>query len=383
MFKKVFFVGAFNSGGLLKSEGSFAGAKVQLEIIQCLRNLYPEVDAFAMQEVQTWPFNKLLIRNSEFNNVIFPTLINLKFFKSFVYALQVLVFALRNKPEVVFQYNSSFSLNLLSYVLNMLGVKTVLVLQDINCKPNILWLSFLRPVKIFEIFGLKLAKVAFDIIVPVSDAIISEFSFENCNTIVWPGGVIDEVNPSLVSLDKPSDLTGCFAAVAGTLNEYNGVYLLARTWCDQNIPFVLHIFGDGVDGPKIKELSKQHSNIEYHGRTAPELVKKYLQMSTFNFCLRYSIGIDQRFFFPSKFFDIFAHPGAVLVNDFYGIPEKAKGEIYILNEDLSNLSHLVSEIINECDRSNYINRVKLANNYFSWLTLFKEIHRKLNYDSCS
>lgn len=107
---------------------------------------------------------------------------------------------------------------------------------------------------------------------------------------------------------------------------------------------------------------------------------KWQKIAKFNFCLRYSDGIQEEYFFPSKFFDIACAPGLLIVNNFKNLPPFMKEcggvidtmdaiEKYVLlpDEDLNKIS--------TCRRD-----AVLQNS--SWHTVLKRIVDRLSGRIC-
>ena len=363
MLSKVFFIGFFNPPDDLGKYGSAAGTKVQLEIIRCLEEVHGSVKCIVMREVSTWPRNKVFYKSIKMEHVYFPFFINIKFFKILYFSMQTLIKIFKSSPQVVYQYNSYLSVNLVSFLFKICGVKTVLILQDINCTPS--FIQSINPLKfrLGEYLGLILARYAYSVIVPISDAIITDFKFNPNKCIVWRGGIIGDAYICKTITHKCENK---FAVVAGTLNAYNGIFKLVEEWVSQEIPYDLHIFGDGEESAEIKRIATYSNHIKYHGRVTPNIVSDYLNKSSVNFCLRYSIVIDERYFFPSKFFDIFLYPGSVVVNSFYGLPDEAKDTIFIVSDDLSNLRAVINFAVEDNFCNNYTRRKKIAKSFFLW-----------------
>jgi len=101
-------------------------------------------------------------------------------------------------------------------------------------------------------------------------------------------------------------------------------------------------------------------------------VHKKMLVSDFNVCLRYAKGIDERFFFPSKFFSINCYPGFALVNEFYGLPEGFKSIGLLVDSDLENLPSLFEKNIDFL-RGKTRERQDYLFSKYRWAAIFKGV----------
>jgi hypothetical protein len=144
--------------------------------------------------------------------------------------------------------------------------------------------------------------------------------------------------------DKISELESTieeYAVYAGKLERYNGVDRLVRAWTEQKICRYLHVFGKGCLEGFLREQSINNKYIVFHGQRDESEVITWQSRARWN--LRYSDGINQDYFFPSKFFNICAADGLIIVNDFNGIPFELRETIAFVDDELSELSEIVGE----------------------------------------
>lgn len=331
----VFFIGAFNQiSQEMSSNSSVAGSKVQMEIISSLSSLYDKgsVKSVVFPELASWPKNKLFIRKRRFENVVSLPIINLPVVKRFLFSIQALFLIIKHKPEFIVQYNTTFLMNSFMFFYKFFCDKRILILQDLNSNVAFNIKLFLNPVDLFNYFGAKTIKRSFDYFIPISNALVNDLKLpvERCS--IWQGGVTNLELINSFRLDKKY-----IAVFAGALEEYNGIDILVSRWVELNSDIELHIFGTGSLSDKICEASELNKNIKYHGFKSPDIVASYVQSALLNFCLRYSKGIDQDYFFPSKFFDLLMCQGNFLCNNFNNIPDDLKRYIVFLDDDLLNL----------------------------------------------
>ncbi|MDF7760039.1 hypothetical protein PU683_10910 [Kosakonia cowanii] len=371
MRNKALLVGFFNPLDEVADAGSPAGSKVQHQILNSLSKSYDEAEAFVLGEKRAWPYSDLIEKPRRFGNIYYPFIFNFKAIKFLVFSFLLLVHVISNNFRVVYQYNSFFFVNLTCLILRLFGRKNVLILQDIHCNA-----SFFKSVKqgrFWEWLALQIAKLAYTQILPISEAIVEDFNFKKEGSLVWAGGIIGDVQSDY----REGELAE-YGVLACTLMPYNGAYDLCKAWVDQKISIPLHIFGDGTDKEKILNLAKINPFIIFHGKVPPEEVKHYTTTALLNFCLRYDRGINQRYFFPSKFFDIYTCRGYVVVNDFYGLTEKIKHNLFIVDDELTRLSSVVDHARQKNPREDYVSRINYAEKHLSWDRCINKIHQNLH-----
>lgn len=371
MRNKALLVGFFNPLSEVADAGSAAGSKVQHQILNSLSKSYDETEAFVLSEKRTWPYSTLIEKPRRFGNIYYPFLFNFKSVKLLVFSFLLFIHVISKNFRVVYQYNSYFFVNITCLIFRLFGRKNVLILQDIHCDAG--FFKSVKQGRIFEWLALQIAKLAYTQILPISEAIVEDFHFKNEKSLVWAGGVIGDVQA-----DTSESELAEYGVLAGTLMPYNGAYDLCKAWVDHKINFPLHIFGDGTDKDKIIGLAKNSPFIIFHGKVSPEEVKSYTTTALLNFCLRYEKGINQRYFFPSKFFDIYACRGYVIVNDFYGLTERMKHNLLIVDDELTRLPSLIEVARQKDPREDNVSRINYAKQHLSWDTCINKIYQNLH-----
>ena len=364
----IFFVGAFNpiTGSGLHS-GSGAGAKVQYEIIRSISVDNPGVKSLVMQESRTWPFNHLIINEQKDGDITFLRMINIAVLKQAVFALSVFTKLLFGNPRKVYFYNTTAFMNVFMFLYGLVkkDTKKILIIQDLNIIEKVSLSNFYRVDKVVEYWAFKLTKFSFDCFVPITKELGERLEFPESRSFPFLGAVTSEleIEPLLVKSNT--------AVFAGALERYNGVDVLLESWSQLNTDLTLHIFGAGTLADTVSSYASKHKSIVYHGFQSPSTVKDYITSASINFCLRYSRGLKQEYFFPSKFFDVCSSPGLVVCNDFKNIPQSLREFIYFVDEDLLNLD----KIVNACSElsSFHTQRVEAINNNISWSRMIKHI----------
>lgn len=364
----VFFVGAFNPITSEMSESSSgAGAKVQYEIIRAVSSKHSKFKSLVLQEVKTWPFNKFFIASKSFNGIYFTPMINLFFLKKIIFSLYIFFHLLIANPSKVYFYNTSSPMNLLMLILGLIRRKQVkvLIIQDLHAPKKIDLINIYRLDKVFEYFCFKITKYSFNYFVPITKQLGVYLNLPANRVHPFLGGVTDDF-ADIKCFDAKN-----FAVFAGALEKYNGVDFLLDAWSKLDTSVVLHIFGSGTLSDLSSSYSNQYKNIVYHGFQSPLIVRKYIKFASLNFCLRYSRGIEEEFFFPSKFFDVISSRGLVVCNSFKNLPEEFKASIYFINDDFSNLSSIINAL--DISPSFYEQRTKVLLEKFSWRNLITEL----------
>lgn len=359
---------------------SSAGALVNFEIINQLKKKAGElnISVISMQPVPIWPKGPLFVNGMKENNIYFPSFINLYILKHLFFAIQVFFFIRKKNPKICFQYNSYFFENviLLIFKKSKLVNKVSIILQDINISAKFNTLDYLNINKLLELIGLRILR-SFDLILPISNEIISDFKFSPSKCMVFQGASTKYANENLHKYTKSKENIVVFA---GALEYYNGIDILLQKWKTENIKIELHIYGKG-NLTKLTE-SCQCEYIIYHGFQGEEVINKMMERARWVINLRYSKGINEKYFFPSKFFNLVCTDCVVLTNSFFALPKILKPYLCILEEDLSNLTELINS-------SNSINifeivkdRRKVVQDNFSWEKCINDmlIWLKVNYD---
>ena len=339
------FIGHFAPPGTLTAATSPAGRQVQLEIIKSLkkfkdlRNSTPHI--YAMQVERSWPNGKLVVNNITIDGICYIGFINLPLFKDFQFALKLFTRLVINKPEIVVTYNSFLfeNITLLIYKKLIKNTFIAIIIQDFrlySVKISKIKRDFLY---LCETIASRLLKY-FDLVIPVSGELSKALNINPNKSYIFKGGITQASR--LLAKSKICDLNSSIAVYAGALERYNGVDLLVKMWKEQEICMQLHIFGRGSLENNISIASKASDNIIFHGFKSELEVLNFQKIAAWNICLRFDFDINQKYFFPSKFFQACCAPGALMVNKFYGLPEELLPYLNIVNDDLCNLNELIS-----------------------------------------
>ncbi|WP_213956027.1 hypothetical protein [Variovorax sp. dw_954] len=283
---------------------------------------------------------------------------------------------MKAKPDVCIQYNSYFFENLVLLIYRAIRAKVALaiIIQDLHIDLSVGVFSKRGLRSISQRLAFWLART-FDLIVPISASIVDDFRLDSSKCIIFQGGITKFANDLMLGERPVSQAIGVFA---GALESYNGVDLLVQQWLGQKIGYPLHIFGRGRLAEFVSSAATESSHIVYHGFLDEQSVLGWQQVARWNFCFRYSIGLNQDYFFPSKLFNVACAPGALVVNNFNSLPEGIKNHSCVVADDMSNLSLQMREsltsvgVLEARERRNYV----LSNH--SWAACIDQMFRFLS-----
>ncbi len=322
---------------------SAAGNQVQLEILRQAEIFFNGENVSCLLHIPTssWPSDRLWISGGVLKNILSLSYLNLPFIKSIYYALQIFLISLKTDINMVIKYNITFSeaifLNLLKIFKK--DIKIALVIQDVHSVT--FGIKGLRGC--LDFMAIHLSR-RFDALIPVSENIKADFNLPSHKTYIFRGGITRQTRsfydmPPKIKIQSNSVP---YAVFAGALEPYNGVDILINYWLVNKPSIQLKIYGNGSLANLIRRAEAISSgSISFMGHVEESIVSKVISGATINFCLRYSRGINQNYFFPSKFFNLLAAPGILICNNFGNLPEMPENFVGIVNDDLSNLKEVM------------------------------------------
>lgn len=337
---KVLFLGHFSNSNCVQLGASIAGDTVQRKIVSSLESLSAaEVLTISQPPAQAWPKGALLFPKSKDDYAIYPWLINVAFLRDFCFGLSCFFYIIKFKPDNIIQYNSYLFVNLFVLLASVfLKFRAIIIVQDYRVGGAFNALSQIHD----KIAGLFVRFYGF--VIPVTSALAKELRLCERQFLVFPGAVEHDNRmtpaPSTVVPSENSKLTVVFA---GALEKHNGVDKLIRVWHSMPDNVHLVIYGKGSLERKVRSSSLSQQNVSYHGFASKDEIHDKMLSSDYNICFRFGNNIDERFFFPSKFFSVNCYTGFALVNDFYGLPDSYKELGFLVKEDFSNLPKLMNQ----------------------------------------
>lgn len=336
---KAVFIGHFAPySKALDLASSSAGNQVQRQIIQDFSDLCApnRTACYVMMPQPFWPRGPLIVKSHIENTIDFIGYLNVPVLKHIIFALRILTRMLVIRPQLCLQYNSYLfeNLVLLLYRLCIRRSVVAIIIQDIHDFAGASMLSKSKVRSVFERASLSLSK-RFDMIVPISSAIIKDFQLDASKCFVFQGGITKFAAQVMCGQEKQLEEIGVFA---GGLEPHNGIDRLVDQWLASGIEQKLHVFGRGSLEGHVQQAALTSDRIVFHGFQPEHVVLDWQRKARWNFCLRYSLGLNQAYFFPSKFFNILCAPGSVVVNDFYALPGTVRDHVCIIKDDLSNLA---------------------------------------------
>lgn len=372
---KTVFIGHFsptrNFGNLAASA---AGNQVQRQIIKELQDqTFRNTISYSMSPIPAWPRGELIIRNQYENGVEYIGYLNVPVLKHLVFSIRLLLRLIRSKPELCVQYNSYFFENLILVLFRLLRPACFLVniIQDIHVEKGVFLISRRGLRSLSERLSLCISRF-FDLIVPISSSIIIDFKFNPSRCFVFQGGITVFAEQFMhARLESFSDI-GVFA---GALEPYNGIDRLINQWLKCGIEHTLHIFGKGSLENQVKQAANCSDKVFFHGQQPEEIILQWQLKARWNFCLRYSEGINQEYFFPSKLFNIVCAPGAVIGNNFHGLPSSLREHIGIVSDDLSDLPDVLNHVAEISSLARLEQRRKIAKSEHNWQSCIDQIIR--------
>lgn len=338
---KLAFIGKFDVESRYKDKGvSVAGAEVQKRIISELFKLEKEgeVLAFASQTGQSWPKGVFCIPSKSENGVTYLTTFNVPFIRDFFFALQCLFIFFKHKPVKIIQYNP-FPISSLAIIFIKIIFRTrvMIIIQDVALGSGFNWIRQLQ-----DKFSCSLIKY-FDRVFPVSQKVATKFGVP-ANKVTLVKGAMEHNHPYSPEGYEFSNKQICNIVVAGYLSEYNGLKKLMDALPSLPIDLCFHVIGDGPLASDIEKISLIDNRLKFYGKQSKSFTTRIQSSADANVCLRYGKGLSEEYFFPSKFFSVNCFTGFVIVNDFYGIPEGYKKIGFLVDQDLSNLGQLISNL---------------------------------------
>ena len=336
---QVVFVGHFApQSHAAKQASSAAGNQVQRQIFQELvQQCGPgQPVCYSMTPQSFWPQGPFISRSVSEGSTKFIGYINLPVLKHVVFALRLLAHLLVVRPQLCLQYNSYLfeNLALLLFRLSCSGTAIAIIIQDIHVAARMSLLTKRGLRSFSERTALRLAK-RFDMIIPFSSEIISDFRFAPSKCFVFQGGITEFAVQVMSGPEQELVEIGVFA---GGLEPHNGIDRLVDKWLVSGVEHPLHVFGRGSLEEHVRQAAQRSDRIVFHGFQPEHVVLAWQRRARWNFCLRYSAGLNQTYFFPSKLFNILCAPGAVVVNDFHALPSSVRSYLCVVADDLSDLA---------------------------------------------
>lgn len=375
---KVVFVGHFSP---LPQEheqaSSAAGNQVQRQIFKdLLHQSGTNLSCNAMTPQPCWPRGPLVVREKIEGLTTFLGYLNLPVLKHIVFAFRLFARLLMIRPQLCLQYNSYLfeNLALLLYRLYDRGCVLAVIIQDIHASTGVSFLSKRGLRSLGEQISLRLAK-RFNMIIPISSAIISDFNFAPSKCFIFQGGITEFAVQLMNGHERVFQEIGVFA---GSLEPHNGIDRLVDQWIASGITSPLHVFGRGSLAKHVEQAARKSDRIVYHGHQPEDVVLAWQQQARWNFCLRYSIGLNQNYFFPSKLFNILCAPGATVVNDFHGIPRSLRNHLCIVADDLADIAERLPAAIALASSDRVDARRAVVQTEHSWKWCIHQIINNIN-----
>lgn len=311
------------------NEGSVAGNVVQRQIFDDLVANDQKSFFLSFQPYPSWPKGPLIVKGIKDDKGYFVPYLNLYIIREIIFCLYIIFFSIKVKN--IFQYNSYFFQNLVLFLMqNIFLKKVVCIFQDYKSGD-----SFSLKDRIYDKLSSYFLKY-FDCNIVVSDALAKELSLKKY--FVFQGALTYVAKKNNINNESIVEE----AIYAGALEKHNGIDILVKEWSNQCIQLPLNVYGRGGLYSELKKYESEF--IKIHGFKNVEEVNNMMSHAKINFCLRYSRGINQNFFFPSKFFNLCAYPGYLIVNNFNNLPSDLSSSLIFVDDELTNLKKIVDSI---------------------------------------
>lgn len=372
--KSVFIGHISDPSDCVNNANSIAGYQVQTKIVDAMLDLSGSelFIAYSMAPHACWPKGPLITRSMNKGVISYLGYINLPFVRHLIFSLRLLICLLSFSPRLCVQYNSYLAENaaLLIYRVLTKQSRLAIIIQDVHVLQGFA-ASLQKLIRsIGESISLYLAR-HYDIVVPISESIIRDFNFSQERSFVFQGGVTDF---ALRLMSENSEELEKIAVFAGGLEPHNGVDRLIEKWILEEIPYVLHIFGRGSLEQRVSDAVKVCDRIVFHGFQSEDVIHYWQCKAYWNICFRYSAGLNQEYFFPSKFVNLLCAPGIVVSNNFHALPVVIKPYICIVDEGISGLLSALNESIVLLDEGIIYRRRMLVKSTFSWDSCLRQIY---------
>lgn len=274
------------------------------------------------------------------------------------------------KPKIVVKYNLYIQQLLALIIYRMLfDTKVMVIVQDYRQGD-----SFTLRQRLTDSMCIKLLRFV-DYCLPITSYISKRIPLKKDQKEVYSGGITKSCNELAFNNDRVIKKQAVFA---GHLSEYNGLDEIISYWLENNISIDLVIYGDGPLRSLVENTEQRCKHIIFRGKVNQAEVLEEIQRSSFYFCLRYSRGIDAKYFYPSKFY-IGLHSSAILLyNRFEGLLSDFDVDLpFVLSDDFTGLSELLYS--DDQDLLENLNRKQqeLLSHQKSWKEILGESIRKV------
>jgi len=319
----------------------------------------------------SWPRAPVFVKTLRKKDIEYIGYPNLPILKHLIFSIR-LVGKLRGRGEcAIIQYNAFLfeNITLLAVRKFIRPAKLGCILQDVLVRLEDKSLISVMRYKI-STFSIKLIR-KFDLAMVIAPKLVKDFKLFDSRSFVFKGGIVDtdRLLSSHYQDRAVSTVYGtrssAVSVFAGVLEKYNGIDLLVEAWLKDEIQSTLYVYGDGSLFEHISSICVD-TNVKVMGSVPIEEVNKALDAAAFAFCMRYSRGIDQEYFFPSKIFELLNRPIRILSNASFIVPRDISENIFVMEDDLSNLQEKMEEAALQDPLDVIAKRHSLLDNKYSW-----------------
>lgn len=364
MSSRAIFVGALAPSRLEAGDAfSPAGQHVQEVVIEVLREIHgrerfgvvsmPPYSVRSKRSPRWYPVRRCgAIRHL--------SCVNIPLIKPLWFALQLLAELLSDRPRRVYVWNCNFwnSIALGIYrVISAGECRVVLLLQD-SLSPS--W-TLVGAQRALDELALRLARLHADLLLAVTEKLAVKAG-GRLPTLICPGGV-EVKDEDLIDVARPNHSRFAFG---GRLEDYNGPIDIVQAWPASGEAGILDVYGAGSRLEDVMSTAQGNPFVRVHGFVDREAFVASARSSLGLIVLRYSRGIDQDLFFPSKFLEACLLPVEVICNRFRNIPEDVAPYCHFVKDDLSDLPDVLSQVIGNRSPANISARQSIVRENYSW-----------------
>lgn len=373
----VAFIGHFSPSKEKASSGSSpAGDLTQREISEALKEHFQVevLSSFVMKSSKSWPGGELWVKGERFDNLVAIGFVNIYLIKHLIFSVRLFFHLLINKPDLCIQYNSYLfeNISLLTYRLIFPKTKLAIIIQDIHAEFKYATNIRTAVKSALERLAIRFAK-HFDILVPITKEIANQFNIDEARSFVFQGGPTGGAIQSLLSKRRKQRQLKNIAVFAGALEPHNGVDKLLTRWVEDSIDLELHIFGSGSLEGLVTSSAIRSNNIIFQGFQSESEVFMWQSQAKWLVCLRYSIGLNQDFFFPSKFFNLLALDGNILVNRFNNLPTDLLHNVVAVDDELFDMTNKLMTPPHSVQVENCEKRHEILLEKYTWMHCIEKI----------
>ena len=361
----------------MKLDGAFsvAGDRVQDEIRYAISNNFGQTECLVMPVIRAFPHGKLWLRSLKYDEKTYMGIINFPIVKMASFSAVLFFNLLRSKPKNIFIWNSYLFQNISIFIYKTISrnkPNVIIFVQDVQEPRRI------RDIQFFlDMWSLRIINWFCDLCIPVTKDILVDFKIKT-RSIIAIGGVSESDSTEFKTEVKVGIKDSNYYVMGGALEPYNGTAKIASVWPSCGSAGFLNIYGSGSEASRIEEISRKNCYVRFFGKVRREEYLSSAISSLGVIVLRYSEGLDSKYFFPSKFLEACNLNVNIICNKFINFPEQMSPFVNFVSDDLSNLESVlvISKAIVDSQELN-LKRIDFVRNNYTWDGVMKSIKMEI------